>query len=145
MSRKNPHPRLKLLIVLLMVTALGLSGCGAGEESTTEQGQTGAPNPGTPGGSTDPGANPGSDSDPNPGSDPIPNPGDQPSEPAVACDSLQTQFNTEIWPILQTQCFGCHEQNKVTSDLVLLGDSFNNYLQTNFTTFRQVAAKKDNS
>jgi hypothetical protein len=143
MSRKNPHTRLKLLIVLLIVTALGLSGCGAGEESPTEQGQTGSQNPGTPGGSTNP--NPGSDSDPSPGSGSDPNPDEPPNDPAIACDSLQTQFNTEIWPILQNQCFGCHEQNKVTSDLVLLGDSFNNYLQTNFNTFRQVAAKKDNS
>jgi len=125
MQKRHQLINICLYISICCVFAIGVQGCSSGEDSPNPQAQP--------------------DIDLGTGTEPTTGTNEDINEPAVACDSLQTQFNNEIWPILQNSCFACHEQNNVTSDLVLLGESFNNYLQTNFNTFRQVTAKKDNN
>jgi len=71
---------------------------------------------------------------------PLPNPID----PKVAeCTSHQAFFQTDVWPILESQCFSCHNVEGVGSDLILVDETFAEFNLLNFNSFRAVAAKRD--
>jgi len=63
----------------------------------------------------------------------------------AACSTHQETFDSDVWPVLVDNCFSCHKLNGVSSDLVLLPQSFNNYSQANFNTFQKVASKTDSA
>jgi len=70
-----------------------------------------------------------------------PSPG--PNIPKAECTSHQAFFQSDVWPILESQCFSCHEVDKVTSDLNLVDETFADFNLLNFNSFRAVVAKRD--
>ena len=55
--------------------------------------------------------------------------------PTVACDSLKPEFQTDVWPILNQSCIGCHSQasNRI---LKLAPDTQADYVDVNFEAYR---------
>ena len=66
----------------------------------------------------------------------------EPQEPEEECVDTRTFFEEEIWrPILQADCYGCHnpEGQAKDTDLVLQGNDYPGYLEANYNTVQNVA------
>lgn len=114
---------------LLMAASL-LSGCYAGIGT----------------GGEDDGVGPGADSEgeSDTSDDPQDDTGDEPEpqEPEEECVDTRNYFEDEVWrPLLQADCFGCHnpEGEAKDTDLVLQGNDYPGYLEANYTTVQNVA------
>ncbi len=114
---------------LLMAASL-LSGCYAGIGT----------------GGEDDGDGPGADSEgeSDTSDDPQDDTGDEPEpqEPEEECVDTRNYFEDEVWrPLLQADCFGCHnpEGEAKDTDLVLQGNDYPGYLEANYTTVQNVA------
>ncbi|NOZ52641.1 MAG: DUF1553 domain-containing protein [Gammaproteobacteria bacterium] len=66
-----------------------------------------------------------------------------PDPDPLECSSHQGFFQSDVWPILKSRCFVCHEIDNVSSDLNLVDETFNDFNLLNFNSFRAVAAKRD--
>ena len=76
--------------------------------------------------------------------DPEDDPGDEPEpqEPEEECVDTRNYFEEEVWrPVLQADCFGCHnpEGEAKDTDLVLQGNDYPGYLEANYNTVQNVA------
>lgn len=68
--------------------------------------------------------------------------GPEPQEPEEECVDTRNYFEEEIWrPVLQADCFGCHnpEGQAKDTDLVLQGNDYPGYLDANYNTVQNVA------
>ncbi len=79
-------------------------------------------------------------------------PTEQPSVPVVvslACDSYLPEFLTNVWPILEGQCYSCHGVNvaNVSSDFNLANSQIaaTDFNEINFAEFKAAAGKTDNA
>ncbi len=118
--------RTKLLAALLLV---GPAGCYAGVGTGGDRGD----DPGA-----DSNADDGGEDDSGDGT------GDGPDnqEPEEECVDTRNYFEEEVWrPILQADCFGCHnpEGQAKDTDLVLQGNDYPGYLEANYKTVENVA------
>lgn len=114
----------------LVMAASLLSGCYAGIG-------TGGEDDGDGPGAESEGA---SDTSDEPGDDTGDEP--EPQEPEEECVDTRSYFEEEIWrPVLQADCFGCHnpEGEAKDTDLVLQGNDYPGYLEANYNTVQNVA------
>lgn len=66
----------------------------------------------------------------------------EPQEPEEECVDTRNYFEEEVWrPILQADCYGCHnpEGQAKDTDLVLQGNDYPGYLEANYNTVQNVA------
>lgn len=89
-----------------------------------------------------PGADPEGGEDPD--DDEPGGPEDEPEtqEPEEECVDTRNYFEEEVWrPILQADCYGCHnpEGQAKDTDLVLQGNDYPGYLDANYNTLHNVA------
>lgn len=77
------------------------------------------------------------------GTDSTQKPAPKPVTQSAACAAHEDFFLTQVWPILKNNCFRCHENGKVTSDLTLVGETVTDFNVINFESAKNVSLKKD--
>jgi hypothetical protein len=66
----------------------------------------------------------------------------EPQQPEEECVDTRNYFEEEVWrPVLQADCFGCHnpEGQAKDTDLVLQGNDYPGYLEANYNTVQNVS------